>query len=428
MKRNIAVFFFSLFIFLVGCSKNNTIVTPPSNSTGGLTFKIDPHSVPTGINVISAKLTRTGYTDITQNLNLLSDSTGDITIPAVPIGTWHLKIDAKDNNGTILYTGETDVTVQENVVVQLNLTLNPVSSGTGIIYIFVTWGTNAIGQWIDFGGNPILTRYSNPSLPNAIDDGKILYDNGLYKMWYEGITNSATGSVWYAESQDGLSWNTIVTSPVLTKGVTGTWDSYMVYISAVVKVGSVYKMYYTGRHYYNDDISTGIAFSTDGIHWTKNASPIIGITAGYFHFNFTDVIIKDSTYYGYFGYSTTDNTTDGGVIGVAISTDGLSWNRQSILFPTLPWESGSVGSPSVIYDGGMFKMIYQNGIGTGFGMATSPDGINFIKQGDPVFKYSNTFKYPTIWYPNYRKINNISYIYYTGQSSTGDLTICVTRN
>jgi predicted GH43/DUF377 family glycosyl hydrolase len=427
MKRNIAVFFFSLLLLLVGCSKNNTITNPPSNSTGGLAFKFDPHSVPAGINLISAKLTRTGYTEISQNLNLLSDSTGDITIPALPIGTWHLKVDAKDNNGTILYTGETDVNVQENIVVQLNLTLNPVSTGTGTIYIFVTWGTSTISSWIDFGGNPILTRYNNPSVPNAVADGKILYDNGIYKMWYEGVTNSATGSVWYAESKDGLSWNTIGSSPILTNGVTGTWDSYMVYVSAVIKVGSVYKMYYTGRQNYSDDISTGMAVSTDGIHWEKRATPIIGVNSEYFHFNFTDVILKDSTYYGYFGYSTSDNTTDGGVIGVATSSNGLSWNRQTILYSTLPWESGSVGSPTVIIEDGIFKMIYQNGIGTGFGLATSSNGINFTKQGDPVFKYSNTLNGNSIWYPNYRKFNNISYIYYTGQTNTGKLSICVTR-
>lgn len=101
-----------------------------------MSLKIDPHSVPAGVTIISATLTRTGFTDITQILNILSDTSASVTIPAVPVGTWHLRVDAKDNNGNILYSGETDVLVQENIVAQLNLTLNPVSSGTVINSVF----------------------------------------------------------------------------------------------------------------------------------------------------------------------------------------------------------------------------------------------------------------------------------------------------
>ena len=182
MKKTLAVFCLSLFLLIIGCSKNDTIANPSSSSNGGISFKFDPKTVPEGVTLISATLTKTNFTTITKNLNLISDSTADVSIPAIQIGTWHLKIDAKDNNGTILYTGETDVVVQENVVVQLNLTLNPVTKGTGTIYIFVTWGTNNTSQWIDYGGNPMLTRSNNPSYPNGVNNAKILYDNGIYKM------------------------------------------------------------------------------------------------------------------------------------------------------------------------------------------------------------------------------------------------------
>src|ERR1035437_9689552 len=336
MKKTFMFSFLCLFFLLIGCLKNNTSVNPPSNSTGGISFKIDPKSVPAGVTIISAALTRTGYTAITKDLNLLSDPTAEVSIPAVQIGTWHLKIDAKDNNGTILYSGETDVIVQENIVVQLNLTLNPVFSGTGTIYIFVTWGTSSAGQWIDFGGNPILTKNNNPSLPNAIATAKIMYNTGIYKMWYDGVYNSAVASVWYAESQDGLNWNTIGSTPVLSKGSESAWDAYSIAVSAVIKAGNTYKMYYTGHQNYSDDIRTGIALSTDGINWVKNNTPIIGITPGYYHFNFTDMIVKDSIYYGYFCYTTSSNTTDGVIIGVATSLDGLFWERQMVFGPTLP--------------------------------------------------------------------------------------------
>jgi predicted GH43/DUF377 family glycosyl hydrolase len=428
MKKSLAVFFLSFFLLLIGCSKNNTITNPTSISTGGINFKFDPASVPTGVVVISATLSRTNFTTITTNLNLLSDSTGDVTVPAVQVGTWHLKVDAKDNNGTIIYTGETDVLVQENVVVQLNLTLNPVSSGTGTIYIFVKWGTNNSTQWIDYGGNPVQTKNNNPSNPNGVNTAKIIYDNGIYKMWYDGIYNSAVASVWYAESQDGLNWNTIGSKPVLSKGDSSAWDGYSIAVSAVIKVGNTYKMYYTGHQNYSEDVRTGIALSIDGINWVKNSTPIIGITAGYYHFNFTDVVVKDSIYYGYYCCSTSQNTTNGVIIGVAKSIDGLFWERQIVFSATLPWESGSVAFPTVIYDSGIFKMIYQNTIGTGFGMATSTDGIHFTKSDNPIFTQSNTINGRcSIWYPNYRKFNNVSYLFYTGENSSTEQSIRVAR-
>jgi predicted GH43/DUF377 family glycosyl hydrolase len=429
MKKTLMVFFLSFFLLLIGCSKNNTVLNPTSNSTGGISFKFDPTSIPTGVTLISATLTRTGYTTVTKNLNLISDSTADVSIPAVQIGTWHLKVDAIDNNGTILYTGSTDVLVQENVVVQLNLTLNPVSTGMGTIYIFVTWGTNNSSQWIDYGGNPILTRNNNPSAPNGVNTAKIIYDNGIYKMWYDGIYNSAVSNIWYAESQDGLNWNTIGYAPVLSIGSGNAWDAYGVAVSAVIKVGSTYKMYYTGHNNYYDDIKTGIALSTDGINWTKNSAPIFSTLTGYYHFNFTDVIQKDSIYYGYYCCSASDNTTDGVIIGVGKSFDGISWQMQTIFNATLPWESGAIGFPTVVYENGIFKMIYQNTIGTYFGMATSMDGVNFTKAGNPIFTQLNSSNGKIgIWYPNFRKINSVYYLFYTGADSYNEQTLRVARN
>src|SRR5664280_841954 len=87
---------------------------------------------------------------------------------------------------------------------------------------------NNSGQWIDYGDNPMLTRNNNPSYPNAVNTAKIMYDNGIYKMWYDGLYNSAVASVWYAESQDGLNWNTIGSTPVLSKGSESAWDAYSI--------------------------------------------------------------------------------------------------------------------------------------------------------------------------------------------------------
>jgi predicted GH43/DUF377 family glycosyl hydrolase len=430
MKRNITILFISLFFLLVGCSKNNNVVNPPSGSTGGITFKINHTTVPSGVTVITATLTRANFTTITKNLNLLSDSTGDVIIQAIQVGTWHLKIDAKDTSGTILYKGETDVTVQENVVVQLNLTLNPVSSGTGTIYIFVTWGTQNTSQWIDYGGNPVLTRVNNPSLPNCVRYGKVLADSGYYKMWYCAVYSGGVGNIWYAVSQNGINWNTIGSSPVLTPGTTGSWDEHFVVPSVVLKENNQYKMYYLGSTRDYGSLSVGLATSIDGIHWVKYSNPVITPNEQYYSIGLTDIVQNGNMYLAYFDYTTLNST--GGKIGLATSTDGLNWVMYSgnpILVSTLAWEGGSIHNPSVIFDNNQYKMVYGNAIGqNAFGMATSSDGFNFVKKEEPILRNRNTTNnLAQISYPFFRKFNNVSCIYYTG-STHSDGYICLVRN
>jgi|CZKP01.1.fsa_nt_gi predicted GH43/DUF377 family glycosyl hydrolase len=432
MKITLATYCLSLFLLLVGCSKNNTITNPPSKSIGGITFKIDHTTVPTGVFVITATLTRANFTTITKNLNLLSDSTGDVTIPAIQVGTWHLKVDAKDSIGTILYTGESDVTVQENIVVQLNLTLNPVSSGKGSIYIFVTWGTTNSAQWSDFGGNPILTRNNNPSLPGHVSSGKVLYDNGIYKMWYEAIYNNGVANIWYAESQNGINWNTIGNSPVLTPGASGSWDDYSILPATVMKVNNQYRLYYWGVRGFTDMVNVGLALSTDGINWVKNSSPVITANSQYYVVGLTDIVEKDSTFLAYFFYNT-DRSSANNKIGLATSFNGINWTMYSgnpILSATLPWEGGSIYYPTVVVENNQYKMVYSNaGAENTFGMAVSTDGVSFIKQSAPFFYNTGTVKnYTQIAYPYYRKLNNEYRIYYTGQAASGELSINLLRN
>jgi predicted GH43/DUF377 family glycosyl hydrolase len=431
MEKTLVAFFLSFLLLLIGCSKNNTVLTPPSNSTGGISFKFDPTTIPTGVTVISATLSRTGYTTITKNLNLISDSTADISIPAIQIGTWHLKVDAKNNDGTILYKGETDVVVQENIVVQLNLTLNPVATGMGTIYIFVTWGTSNSGKWTDYGGNPVFTRNNNPSLPGHVSCPKVLYDNGIYKMWYEAIYNGGVANIWYAESQDGISWNTIGSNPILTKGASGNWDDFSVVPSVVLKVNNQYRMYYLGCHSASGTISVGLALSTDGINWVKNNAPVIAATTEYYVVGVTDIIKKDSLYLAYLNYNNS-RSANNSKLGIATSYDGISWTMYSgnpILTATLDWEAGTVSWPTVMNDNNQYRMVYSAGTQqVAFGYATSNDGFNFIKQTTQFFSTSNTVKkYIQVLYPFYRKINNEHRIYYAGQSNAGELSINLLR-
>jgi len=83
-------------------------------------------------------------------------------------------------------------------------------------------------------------------------------------MWYTALT--VPSSIMLATSPDGLTWTR--QGVVFTVGAPGELDSYGVQASAVVEVGGVLEMIYTGL----SDSSTSRLFfakSTDGVTWTR---------------------------------------------------------------------------------------------------------------------------------------------------------------
>jgi predicted GH43/DUF377 family glycosyl hydrolase len=124
--------------------------------------------------------------------------------------------------------------------------------------------------------------------------------------------------------------------------------------------------------------------------------------------------------------------TNNNKIGLAASLDGINWTMyvgNPILAPTLAWEGGSIGYPTIVFENNQYKMVYSDLYQQeAFGMAISGDGINFTKQSTPIFTNINAAtNNARIAYPFYRKLNNEYLIYYTGKSTTGELTINLLR-
>jgi predicted GH43/DUF377 family glycosyl hydrolase len=117
-------------------------------------------------------------------------------------------------------------------------------------------------------------------------------------------------------------------------------------------------------------------------------------------------------------------------IGLATSPDGINWTKYSgnpILTYTQTWEGTGVYSASVYEKNGQYEMIYMNSLGTGFGKATSSDGINWQKdESNPFFtkeQTHNNWADYKIAYPYFIRVNNHDRIYYTGFSNTGPYRI-----
>jgi predicted GH43/DUF377 family glycosyl hydrolase len=101
-------------------------------------------------------------------------------------------------------------------------------------------------------------------------------------MWYSGATTdfpSATSSVGYATSSDGINWTKYAQNPVLKPGLLLDWDTRGVGLSEVIYDSGYYRMWYEGNiiGYHNNRMGgLGYAVSEDGINWKKYpGNPVI---------------------------------------------------------------------------------------------------------------------------------------------------------
>ena len=198
----------SLFILfsLLHCTQNEpTSPVADNQQSGKLFLKIDEENAPEGIVWVEAFLTREGYDTLSDEMNLLSDSTADLFLENIQAGEWHLRVDAKDSAEVVLYNGETNVQIFAGFTTQVNLVLEPTGSGVGNIYIWVTWGIPA-GNWTDYSGNPILSPSGNYHETHGVGQSNVIFINGIYKMWYLGDAGGNNKYVMYAESTNGANW------------------------------------------------------------------------------------------------------------------------------------------------------------------------------------------------------------------------------
>jgi len=303
---------------------------------------------------------------------------------------------------------------------QVNLTLNPTGEGTGSIYIFVNWGTTLPQNWIDYSNNPILNYNLNSYNNNGVAQPKVMFINNQYKMWYLGLTNGAVSYVFYAESNDGIHWVS-KQSPVLYPGQPGSWDALAVQPGSIIYENGLYKMYYIGFADQYAQWNIGLAISADGVHWEKHPEPLLyGSSDWEFQISVTTVIHHNETYYLYY----TGRNLPEYKIGLATSTDGITFTKYSgnpILTNTKNWEGLGVYYPSVIFENNQFKMVYANSLSSGFGFAYSPDGKNWTKKSTNPFytndDTANNWGAKKIAYPGYIKLSNEYRIYYSGISN-----------
>ncbi|MBU1119768.1 hypothetical protein KKA50_01040, partial [Patescibacteria group bacterium] len=257
----------------------------------------------------------------------------------------------------------------------------------------------------------------------------VIKDGDMYKMWYTGEDADSITRIYYATSNDGITWtkydNTIPSASDTTStngriplGMSGSGDSGGVYSPTVIQDDGGYKMWYTGFEDGEDWTNARIyyATSTDGLTWTKydNTFPADSDTTGTNGrvpqgFSGGDTVavtdasvIKDGSVYKmwYTGYASELL----GRIYYATSTDGLTWTKYDNTVPTDSDTTGTngripagtagagdderAGYPTVIKYGSQYKMWYSGQDSGSHGMriyyATSTDGLTWTKYDNAI--------------------------------------------
>lgn len=147
------------------------------------------------------------------------------------------------------------------------------------------FGSLAFGQaatsWQDAG--EILAMGTQVASYLLWNDPSVIQDGNVYWMWLSGgdarNLNSISVSVYQATASDGKNWLINPQPVVLPNSNKSAWDGLRIETPSVVKVGSVYHLYYTGFNAIsaaNGISQIGHATSSDGIHWTKDSrNPIL---------------------------------------------------------------------------------------------------------------------------------------------------------
>ncbi|MBV9389446.1 MAG: hypothetical protein JOZ78_23740 [Chroococcidiopsidaceae cyanobacterium CP_BM_ER_R8_30] len=248
-----------------------------------------------------------------------------------------------------------------------------------------------------------------------VSSPQILYcPDGTWKMWYYGRDasfdrqiNLPTGRCGLAISADGIHWQRV--RGLLTMGAVfephrdpSRFDSAHVGASNVYFHDGLYWMWYFGGDHTVVDMGgfkakgvnmrPGCAISRDGINWVRLEGPYQGAFLDLGKTGEFDALFcawpqvlpdDDGTWKLYYH---TLNPDRGFLVGLAVSTDGLHWEKVGQILE--PGESGSfdergIGTRHVLKINEQYVMFYEGVNNTGYhsiGLAVSDDGIHWQKQ------------------------------------------------
>lgn len=225
------------------------------------------------------------------------------------------------------------------------------------LFIFLLAGNNLRAQdnFVKHVDNPIFQGYDDG--PSNVHSPVVIFDDGVYKMWYEGEGNLFDYSqIFYSESDDGITNWQENEDPAISSGADGDWNRDKK-PGSVIRVGNTLKLWYTASSDAFDwDMTIGYAWRhIDDAEWTLNEDPVL------------------------------------------IAGDPEDWDETGVFYPVVYYDTTAIADEKykMWYHGFEGVDVYEPGQ---IGYATSPDGIDWTKNEDnPVIELGPSGSYYDTW-------------------------------
>jgi predicted GH43/DUF377 family glycosyl hydrolase len=111
----------------------------------------------------------------------------------------------------------------------------------------------------------------------GVSDPYVIRAGDFFYLYYTGLDRARRQRLGVARSRDGVEWEKLRSNPILEMGAPGAFDEMGLGEPAVWSSGGFYWMLYTGRAR-GERRHIGLARSSDGVQWERDSSflPIAG--------------------------------------------------------------------------------------------------------------------------------------------------------
>jgi predicted GH43/DUF377 family glycosyl hydrolase len=277
---------------------------------------------------------------------------------------------------TKLFTFDTGVVVDTTIAGTGDLYINPgaVIEADGALHMFA----NSFSEWpgrmlvphltsedgstwtLDEQAPPIDSNDVELADPGIDVSTGYLAADGTWTLFYTTISTTEAWVVARATAPGPRGPWAIEDTPILTAGAAGAFDAGGIQWPSVAKVGDRWAMYYAGIDAVGSRKGAiGVAFSDDGVTWTKHDGPVLMATEPW-ELGSLDrprvVATPGGLVMLYAGLDLNSR-------GLATSTDGMAWTRipgPSVVQSAFPIAGGGWDS-ALLYRDGLLEYFLEIG-------------------------------------------------------------------
>lgn len=331
-----------------------------------------------------------------------------------------------DAGGTLI--GQQNITLWGNASATASIEWTPASAGTHDIYVRienVTPGdaneSNNVAYksiTVEGGATDFCVEASDISFSDSTPTaGEDIYINATVTN-LGNATGDAVVKFWDRDPTTNMIWTK---EDGVRVDCGGTYDSVSAVCPDIIQLpNGSYRMYYYGSDGANYRILSAI--STDGLTWTKESGVRVDIGGPYDSGGATDghvIKLPNGTYRMYY------HGTDGAVgrILSAISSDGINWVKEDgVRIDSSQSGSSDVGNAEVLLlQNGTYRMYYKayDGVHNYILSALSTDSLSWYGEPGVRINYGGTYDSLFAWHSSTIQLLNGTYrMYYSGYDGT----------